>query len=111
MYDKWRPAYVPELYEDIFAYKSIDKASHVLEIGIGTGQATLPFLNTGCHLTAVELGDRLAKIAGEKFHEYPEFKIAVMPFQDYRCADNTFDLIYSASAFHWIPEQIGYGKV
>ena len=56
MYDKWRPAYVPELYEDIFAYKSIDKASHVLEIGIGTGQATLPFLNTGCHLTAVELG-------------------------------------------------------
>lgn len=49
MYDKWRPAYVPELYEDIFAYKSIDKASHVLEIGIGTGQATLPFLNTGCH--------------------------------------------------------------
>ena len=111
MYDKWRPAYVPELYEDIFAYKSIDKASHVLEIGIGTGQATLPFLNTGCHLTAVELGDRLAKIAGEKFHEYPEFKIAVMPFQDYRCADNTFDLIYSASAFHWIPEQTGYGKV
>lgn len=24
---------------------------------------------------------------------------------------NAYDLIYSASAFHWIPEEIGYTKV
>lgn len=43
-YDKWSPTYVSDLYEDIFSYKQIDKASNVLEIGIGTGQATEPIL-------------------------------------------------------------------
>lgn len=27
------------------------------------------------------------------------------------CDNNLCDLIYSASAFHWIPEEIGYKKV
>ena len=26
-------------------------------------------------------------------------------------SDNTFDLVFSASAFHWVPEKIGYEKV
>lgn len=42
-----RPGYVPALYDDIFQLAAIDEASNVLEIGIGGGQATLPFLKTG----------------------------------------------------------------
>lgn len=42
-YDKYRPSYVKELYQDIINYSGICKGSEVLEIGIGTGQATLPF--------------------------------------------------------------------
>ncbi|EKQ52232.1 MAG: acetyltransferase, ribosomal protein N-acetylase [Clostridium sp. Maddingley MBC34-26] len=34
-----------------------------------------------------------------------------MAFEDYECSDNSFDMIYSASAFHWIPEETGYSKV
>ncbi len=49
-YDKWRPTYVTKLYEDIFAYKQINQSSNVLEIGIGTGQATMPILEKGCSL-------------------------------------------------------------
>ncbi|MDE6635177.1 MAG: class I SAM-dependent methyltransferase, partial [Lachnospiraceae bacterium] len=53
-YEKLRPEYVPELYEDIFKYKQIDKTCHAIEVGIGGGQATLPILKTGCKVTAVE---------------------------------------------------------
>ena len=79
-YDKWREAYVPELYEDIFSYKQVDTASNVLEIGIGTGQATMPVLETGCTLTAVEPGAELAEVCRKKFSYYPRFSIVTMPF-------------------------------
>ncbi|MCM1124539.1 MAG: class I SAM-dependent methyltransferase, partial [Eubacterium sp.] len=48
-YDKSRPMYVKEIYEDIFRYKPIDQDSHVLEIGMGTGKAAQPILDTHCH--------------------------------------------------------------
>lgn len=56
LYEKMRPGYVDELYEDIFRGKPIDSSCHVLEIGIGGGQATWPILKTGCKLLAVEYG-------------------------------------------------------
>jgi SAM-dependent methyltransferase len=110
-YDTWRPTYVPELYQDIFACKEIDDSSHVLEVGIGTGQATKPFLETQCHLTAVELGDNLAAYSRQKYKEFSKFDVRNCSFQDFEGRENSFDLIYSASAFHWIPEDIGYPKV
>lgn len=110
-YDKWRPTYVPELYKDIFTYKPINQLSNVLEIGIGTGQATLPILETGCKLIAVELGENLVEITRQKFSSYDNFSVITGAFQNYESNDNFYDLIYSASAFHWIPEEIGYSKV
>ena len=44
-YDRWRPGYPDELFQA------------ALEVGIGTGQATRPFLEAGCRVTAVELGE------------------------------------------------------
>lgn len=110
-YDKWRPTYVKDLYDDIFEVKEINSASNVLEIGIGTGQATLPILETGCSLTAIELGDQLAEFSKYKFKNYEKFNVENLAFQDFECPSNSFDFIFSASAFHWIPEDIGYTKV
>lgn len=67
-YDKSRPDYPKELFYDIFDYVKLSENSNVLEIGIGTGQATLPFLNKGCNVTAVELGDKLARYCAQNFH-------------------------------------------
>ena len=110
-YDKWSPTYVQELYEDTFAYKKVEQSSNVLEIGIGTGQATVPILETGCTLIAVELGDKLAEFTRQKFSGYKNFSVVNMPFQDFACQNGSLDFIFSAGAFHWIPEEIGYTKV
>lgn len=110
-YDRCRPVYVDRLYRDIFAAKKLNCSSRVLEIGIGTGQATLPILKTGCFLTAVELGSQLAEYAEQKFSKYPKFELKNTAFQEYEGKPETFDLIFSATAFHWIPEEIGYPKV
>lgn len=110
-YDKWRPGYVKELYDDIFEAKEINASSNVLEVGIGTGQATLPILKTGCRLTAIELGDKLAEFSRNKFKNYDKFNVENMMFEDFQYVPNSFDLIFSATAFHWIPEDIGYTRV
>lgn len=110
-YDKWRPEYIDELYKDIFSYCNLCTESKALEIGIGTGQATRPFLDTGCNLTAVEPGKNLVEIVRKKFENYSSFSIVNSSFQSYEGKHQSFDLVYSASAFHWIEEKFGYEKV
>lgn len=57
-FDKYRPRYCSQLFEELIDYAKIDKDKSVLELGPGTGQATDPILNTGCDYLAIELGDR-----------------------------------------------------
>lgn len=110
-YDKSRPMYVKKIYEDIFNYKQINQDSHVLEIGMGTGKAAWPILDTHCHFVGIEPGENLAALAKERLQKYANFSLYNQTLQDYKCADNSFDLIYSATAFHWIPEEYGYRRV
>lgn len=110
-YDKSRPAYPAELYRDIFEYGKIDENSNVLEIGLGTGKASEPILETGCHLVGVEPGENLARLAMEKFKDYSNFSLYMNMLQDYDCPTESYDFIYSATAFHWIPEEYGYKRV
>ena len=110
-YDNLRPQYTDDLFTDIIQFSFLDKTKKALEIGIGTGQATLPFLKTGCKLTAIEIGNKLAQYSREKFSEYEEFKVINQDFESASLEENSYDLIYSASAFHWIPPEIGLPKV
>ena len=110
-YDRYRPCYCKALFDDIMAFASLKQGMRVIEIGIGTGQATAPFLSSGCDLTAIELGPDLAAYTQEKYKAYHNFQIINTSFEDYECEDNSVDLIYAATAFHWIPEAIAYPKV
>ena len=110
-YEKIRPGYPDALYRTLFDYAPLDASSSAVEVGIGGGQATPPVLETGCALTAVEYGDKLAQVCREKFSGYPRFSVITGKFEDAALPDGVFDLVYSASAFHWVPEEIGYPKV
>jgi SAM-dependent methyltransferase len=110
-YDKWRPKYCDELFKDIMEYSQLEYGKKVIEIGIGTGQATKPFLDKGYELEAVELGKDLANYSRQKFRKYKNFTVYNTTFEAYETLDDSIDLIYSATAFHWIKEEIGYPKV
>ena len=64
-YENFHSGYVGELYQTIFNCIPIDQARRVVEVGIGGGQATLPILQTGLELTAVEYG-RISPRCAEK---------------------------------------------
>ena len=110
-YAKLRPGYVDALYRDIFAYCPLDAASCAVEVGIGGGQATRPILETGCAVTAVEPGEAFCGLCREKLAAYPTFSVINGKFEDVAFPPESVDLVYSASAFHWVPEEIGYRKV
>ncbi len=110
-YEKLRPGYVEELYRMLFNYIAIDENSNVVEVGSGGGQATAPVLQTGCKLTAVEYGEQFSELLRDKFKEYQKFSVITGKFEETEFEKSAFDLVFSASAFHWVPEEIGYKKV
>ncbi len=110
-YDKMRPTYTNEVFSDIFKISNINKSMSLLEIGCGTGQATKAFLDYGCKVTAIELGNELAQYSKNKFKEYQDFEVISSSFEDYECKLETFDLIYSATAFHWIQPSYGFNRL
>lgn len=110
-YDKSRPSYPEALYNDIFQYKQVTADSHVLEIGLGTGKASSPILITGCNFIGIEPGEKLAALAKEKLHEFDNFSCQIHTLQEFVYPNDSFDLIYAATAFHWIPEEYGYTRV
>lgn len=68
-------------------------------------------LQTGCQLTAVEYGEQFSELLREKFKECQKFSAITGKFEDAEFEKNAYDLVFSASAFHCVPEEIGYKKV
>ena len=110
-FDEWRPRYCDELFADLIEYAKLGPEKTVLEIGPGTGQATEPILKTGCSYFAIELGENFTEFMKKRFDAYRNFQIANDDFEIYDFGKAQFDLVYSAAAFQWIPEKIGYPKV
>jgi SAM-dependent methyltransferase len=78
----------------------------VLEIGCGTGQATLPLARRGYLVTALEPGPAMAAIAARKLASHRQAQIVVSRFEDWPLPAAPFDAVVSASAFHWIDPAI-----
>lgn len=109
-YDIWRPRYCYNLFSDIIKYSGIDSKKTAVEVGCGTGQATEPILKTGCSFIAIEYGKNFAAYVMEKFKHYSKFQVLNMEFEKFQFDKSSVDLLFSATAFHWIPEEIGYTK-
>lgn len=109
-FDEWRPRYCEELFSDLIECAQLRPGKKVLEVGPGTGQATEPILKTGCDYLAIELGENFTEFMNNRFGSYNNFQIVNADFETHDFGNSRFDLVYSAAAFQWIPETIGYPK-
>lgn len=103
-YDRARPVYPRELREQIVSFAGLERGADLLEVGAGTGQATDLFLDYSPAL--LEVSDEQVAFLRAK---YPSLAVDLGYFEDYE-PGRTFDLIYSATAFHWVNCEIGYPK-
>jgi len=110
-YDKFRWDYPAELFADAIHFSGQENGKRAIEIGAGTGKATMPFLDAGYTVTAVEMGVNMAEFLQNKYERYKNFNIITSTFEDASLEDESYDLIYAASAFHWVDAEIGCPKV
>ena len=110
-YDKRRWDYPEDLFKDALEYSGTGTGKKAIEIGAGTGKATKPFLDAGFDVTAVELGKNMSEFISEKYKDRKNFNVITSTFEDVVLEDDSYDIIYAASAFHWVESEIGCPKV
>ena len=110
LYDRVRPRYPPALFDDLAALTGIGPGSRVLEIGPGTGQATIPLAERGGQIVAVELGVHLAAVARRNLARFPAVEVVTANFEDWPLPSEPFDLVMAATAFHWIDPAVRVAK-
>ncbi len=109
-YDEFRPSYPDELIETIVTTTRLAPGARILEIGCGTGKATVLFAARGYVMQCVEPGVNLAAIAARNCKPYP-VQFAISRFEEWSEPAHEFELAISAQAFHWVPKEIGYRKL
>jgi SAM-dependent methyltransferase len=102
LYDRARPGYPAALFSDLAELACIGPGCRVLEIGCGTGQATVPLAERGCEIVCVELGASLAAVARRKLARFPSVRVEVAAFEAWQLPPQPFDTVLAATAFHWI---------
>ncbi|MGH3302411.1 MAG: class I SAM-dependent methyltransferase [Streptosporangiaceae bacterium] len=108
-YHAARPDYPDELYDALVAAAGLRPRARLLEVGCGTGKATIPLAARGFEITALELGPRLAAAARANLARYDRVRVVQLPFEEWRPpAGEQFDLVYAATAWHWVDPAVGY---
>jgi len=110
-YHEARPDYPPESFDELVALTSLPAQGRIVEIGCGTGQATLPLAQRGYRITGIEPGPQTAALARENLADYPEAMIWPGTFEDWPVQMGAFDLALAANAFHWLDCTRAYPKI
>jgi SAM-dependent methyltransferase len=108
-YQGSRPDYPAELYDDLLELTGLTPPADLLEVGPGPGKATLPLARQGFRITAIELGADLAEQARHNLAAFPGVSVVTTPFEEWR-AEDAYDLVYAATAWHWIDPDVKYAK-
>src|SRR5215207_6458975 len=109
LYDASRRGYPKEIVEFMVATARLGAGSTVLEVGCGTGQLTEELARYDLTVTAIDIGPSMIAAARRRLgHLTVGFD--VVSFEDLEAADASFELVVSATAFHWVDPEVKYVK-
>lgn len=101
-YHAARPEYPEELFGDLLAVTALPPGDLLLEVGCGSGKATLPLARRGFRITCIELGADLARVARANLAGFG-VQVTEGAFENWRPPpDVRFGLVFAATAWHWI---------
>jgi SAM-dependent methyltransferase len=109
LYEAARPSYPDELFDDLVELAELKPGDRLLEIGCATGKATRALLERGFSVVCIEMGAQLAEHARRNLAGL-SVEIHVEPFETWKGEAESFDLVYAATAWHWVDPAIRYRK-
>lgn len=111
LYLRYRPPYPEEAIEALLELAGTPPGGRILEIGAGPGTLTLPLVQRGFVVTAVEPGPRMAAILRRRLEPWPTARVIESTFEEAAVPKGAFDLVVAATAFHWVDPERRYGLV
>lgn len=110
LYDRARPTYPAEVIDDLVELARLRPGARVVEIGPGTGQATVALAERGLVVVGVELGEALAAFARDKLAAFPLVEFVTGAFEDWEPKKAGFDAVVAFTAWHWLDPELKYAK-
>ena len=104
-----RPGYPAEVYSLLTDRCGLGVGCAVLEVGAGAGQATIPMLDLGAAVTAIEPGHALVRELLEQ-GAGRRLRVINATFEDATLPESAFDMVASATAFHWVDPAVRLSK-
>src|SRR6478672_11406913 len=102
LYEQARPGYPDAMFDGLVALAGLREGSRVLEVGCGTGKATLGLARRGCRMVCLEPGASLARVARDTLRTFPAVEVVSETFESWPLERDAFDLVFAAQAFHWL---------
>lgn len=112
VYDRVRPSYPARLVDEVIAYAGVGgcESEGALEVGSGTGKATVLFAQRGLPVHGIEPSAEMAALARRMCQPYEQVEIEESDFEDYEPRGRRFRLLFSAQAWHWVRPEVRYRK-
>lgn len=110
LYQRARPDYPDELFDDLVAVAGLTPGDRLLEVGCATGKATLPLARRGFRITCIELGAHLATAARRNLAGL-DVEVQDGRFEDWQPRpEERFDLVFAATAWSWVDPATRYTR-
>jgi SAM-dependent methyltransferase len=106
-YDRARPDYPPELFDDVLAFARFGGGDRVLEVGAGTGKATVALGASGVTVVALEPSPEMAAVARRRCAALDRVVVVERGFEEWSRTDGaaevaSYAVVAAAQSWHWI---------
>ncbi|MHB8556219.1 MAG: class I SAM-dependent methyltransferase [Candidatus Dormibacteria bacterium] len=110
LYDRHRPGYPEEVFDEVMAFADLEQGSRVLEVGAGTGKATVALVARGLEVTALEPSSEMAAVARRQLGGALGATVVEQDFESWDAIGASFDLVLAAQSWHWVAPAASYPK-
>jgi SAM-dependent methyltransferase len=107
-YDRVRPGYPDQLIDDALAYAGLEAGGPVLDVGAGTGRATLALAARGAAVTALEPDPAMAAVL--RRNAPAAVRVEITPLERFDRPKDHFGLLTAAQSWHWTDPSTRYER-
>jgi SAM-dependent methyltransferase len=109
LYDRARPSYPRAVVDEVLEFAGLRPPAKLLEVGAGTGKATVLFAERGLGVLALEPSHEMATVARSNCARYPHVEIVEAEFESWQPGEQLPALV-CAAAWHWISPEVRYQR-